>query len=186
MFARFSALFLTLFGLLFASVLSVTTPADISAKPADLGGLSIGDIINALGVGLVKDINVTITLESLETNLVSIEFTAKNPLILELTLESVSSKAGLNGTTYSEFTHTFDPPLVVPILGEKGSGKIDNVLLTQGAIASLDIIPFGVLDLQNTDVVVRAGSIFGFGGIRIPINGLKQSNVPTVYNLELS
>ncbi|EEB93910.1 hypothetical protein MPER_07370 [Moniliophthora perniciosa FA553] len=37
-----------------------------------------------------------------------------------------------------------------------------------------------------TGLVDRAGSIFGFGGIRIPINGLKQANVPTVYNLELS
>ncbi|KAK7051560.1 hypothetical protein VNI00_004539 [Paramarasmius palmivorus] len=169
MFARLSTLFVAFFGLLFLNALgSELSAAELSAPSADLAGLSIGDIINALGVGLVENINVTITLESLITNLVSIEFTAKNPLILELTLDKVSSKAGLNGTTYSEFTHTFDPPVVVPILGEKGSGKIDNVLLTQGALASLDIIPFGVLDLQETNISVRS-----------PLRGSTNSDLPT-------
>ena len=79
----------------------------------------------------------------------------KNPLPIELTLDSVSSQAGLNGTVFATFTHTFPKPgLVVPPLGTKNSGTIDNVLLTQGAIASLDIIPFGVLNL-NTDANIR-------------------------------
>lgn len=52
--ARLTALFVPLFALFFLCVGSV--PA-----AADLGGLSIGDIINALGVGLVKDINAIIT-----------------------------------------------------------------------------------------------------------------------------
>lgn len=74
----------------------------------------------------------------------------KNPLPFELTLDSVSSQAGLNGTVFATFTHTFAKPgLVVPPLATRNSGTIDNVLLTQGATASLAIIPFGVLDLDN-------------------------------------
>jgi hypothetical protein len=74
----------------------------------------------------------------------------KNPLPIELTLNSVTSQAGLNGTVYATFTHTFAKPgLVVPPFATRNSGTIDNVNLTQGAIASLAIIPFGVLDLEN-------------------------------------
>ncbi|ESK93224.1 hypothetical protein Moror_14609 [Moniliophthora roreri MCA 2997] len=140
MLARFSNLLLA-FGLISINVLCLATPTDLTTKSSDLAGLSIGDIINALGIGLVENIEVTITLDSLVTDLVSTQFTAKNPLPLELSLESVSSKATFNGTTFSEFSHTFTKPVIIPILGEKESGKIDNVLLTQGATASLDIIP---------------------------------------------
>lgn len=52
--ARFTALFVSLFAFLFVCVGSV--PAK-----ADLGGLSLGDIINALKIGFVKDINAIIT-----------------------------------------------------------------------------------------------------------------------------
>lgn len=85
----------------------------------------------------------------------SVNFTVKNPLILELTLESVSSSAGLNGTVFATFNHTFNPPVVVPILGTANSGEIDNVLLVQGATATLSIIPFGVLNLMDTNIAVR-------------------------------
>ena len=118
-------------------------------------------------------------LDTLNTDLAVAAFRVKNPLPIELTIDSVTAKAGLNGTTYAEFTHTFKPALVVPILGKKDSPRIENVKLVQGALASLDIIPYGVLDLQDTDVKVRAGTIFGLGGIPIPIDDLKQTNVPT-------
>lgn len=79
-----------------------------------------------------------------------------NPLPIELTLESVSAVASLNGTIFATFSHTFPfPGLVVSPLGTKNSGTIDNVLLTQGAAASLAIIPFGVLDLPDTDANIR-------------------------------
>ncbi|THU97398.1 hypothetical protein K435DRAFT_796525 [Dendrothele bispora CBS 962.96] len=187
MLVRLSTLFFSLFGLLLAGVLGTPTPEPKpEAQSADLAGLSIGDIINALGIGLVKNITATITLDSLTTNLISINFDVSNPLPIELTLDRVSSSAGINGTEFARFNHTFNPPVVVPILGQANSGQIDNVLLTQGALASLDIIPLGVLDLLNTDVDVRAGTIFGFGGIPIPIDGLKQSNVPVTYNLDIT
>ncbi|KAF9479401.1 hypothetical protein BDN70DRAFT_878778 [Pholiota conissans] len=167
-----------------ASLLScaVALPTEIDGRATNLG---VADIINALGIGLVTKIDAFITLESLETNLISIDFDVKNPLPIELTLDSVTSQAGLNGTVFATFTHTFPKPgLVVPPLATRNSGTIDNVLLTQGADASLSIIPFGVLDLAN-NAAVRAFTIGGALGIPIPLNGLKQSSVPTNYTLVL-
>ncbi|KAF9469522.1 hypothetical protein BDZ94DRAFT_1180678 [Collybia nuda] len=179
--ARFSALFVPLFALFFLCVGS----APATSTSADLGGLSIGDIINALQIGLVSKINAIITLDSLTTNIISVNFDAKNPLFIELTIDRVVSSAGLNGTVYATFDHTFSKPVPVPPFGTKNSGTFGNVLLTQGVEASLDIIPFGVLDLMSTDVFVRAGTIGGFLGVPITLAGLKQSNVPTTYNLSL-
>ncbi|PFH53337.1 hypothetical protein AMATHDRAFT_1400 [Amanita thiersii Skay4041] len=142
---------------------------------------TVGDIINLLGLGIVERINVIITLNSLTTNLVSINFDAKNPLVTELTLDHVTSSAGVNNTEFAKFDHSFDPPFVIPPLKTKNSGQIDNVLLTQGVSASLALVPLGVLDLLSTDIHVRAATIDGFLGIPITITGLKQSNVPTKY-----
>lgn len=80
---------------------------------------------------------------------------AQNPLLFELTIDRVTSTAGINGTVYATFDYTFPKPVVVPALGTANSGSIPNVTLTQGAIASLDIIPLGYLDLINVDVNVR-------------------------------
>ncbi|KAF7302828.1 hypothetical protein MKEN_01244800 [Mycena kentingensis (nom. inval.)] len=162
------------------------TPVEPTAAILPTASNLLGEIINALGVGLVTHINATITLETLTTNLLSIEFTAQNPLIFELTIDRVNSTAGINGTVYATFDHSFDTPVVVPSLGTAKSGSIPNVLLTQGAIASLDIIPLGYQDLINVDVWVRALTINGKLGIPLLISGLSQTNVSTEYNLELS
>ncbi|KAF8971796.1 hypothetical protein BDZ97DRAFT_1753044 [Flammula alnicola] len=179
---------MTRLGAFFAVVGSLL--ASVSATPVEMESrgslLNIAEIINALGIGLVKDINAFITLASLETNLISVNFDVKNPLPFELTLDSVSAVAGLNGTIFATFNHTFAKPgLVVPPLGTKNSGTIDNVFLPQGALASLDIIPFGILDLPNTDAKVRALTINGALGIPIDLNGLEQKSVPTNYTLVL-
>ncbi|KAF8215656.1 hypothetical protein K438DRAFT_2007977 [Mycena galopus ATCC 62051] len=84
-----------------------------------------------------------------------ITFEAQNPLIFELTLDSVSSTSGINGTVYASFNHTFSTPVVVPPLGTANSGVVPDVLLTQGATASLAIIPLGYLDLINVDIHLR-------------------------------
>ncbi|KAJ3715034.1 hypothetical protein FB446DRAFT_323680 [Lentinula raphanica] len=177
---------------LFLALLGVQLVGNVAGAPSsateivpDLEGLSIGDIINALGIGLVQNITAIITLDSLTTNLIDVDFTAKNPLIIELTLDKVSSIAGVNNTVYASFNHTFDPPVVVRPLETADSGTIDNVLLVQGAINSLNIIPLGELDLMDVNISVRAATIDGFGGIPIPINGLKQSDVPTTYTLDI-
>jgi len=162
----------------------------VGAPPAgtstdSLGGLTIGAIINALQIGLVKDINAIITVDSLTTNIISVNFDAKNPLFIELTIDRVKSSAGLNGTVYATFDQTFANGVAVPPFGTKNSGTFGNVLLTQGIDASLNIIPYKVLDLINTDVYIRAGTIGGMLGIPIAIEGLKQSNVPTTYTFNI-
>ncbi|KAJ7508355.1 hypothetical protein B0H11DRAFT_1964524 [Mycena galericulata] len=176
--ARFTSI---VFGLLAALFVSAT-PAPNALENRDL----LGEIIDALGIGLVTKINATITLDTLTTNLLSINFEAQNPLIFELTIDSVSSTAGINGTEYASFNYTFPKPVVVPALGSANSGEIPNVLLTQGAIASLNIIPLGYLDLLNVDVNVRALTIDGLLGIPLSITGLHQKNVSTTYDLDLS
>ncbi|KAJ3920316.1 hypothetical protein F5877DRAFT_38290 [Lentinula edodes] len=176
------SLVFTLLSLLLVHVAGMPAPAtDVTA---DIGGLSIGDIINALGIGLVQNISALITVRAslFINNCFPSKLkarTVKNPLIIELTLDRVSSLAGINNTVYASFDHTFDPPVVVRPLGTADSGTIDNVLLVQGAINSLNIIPLEELDLLDVNVSVRAASIDGFGGIPIPIDGLKQSDVPT-------
>ncbi|KAJ7631702.1 hypothetical protein DFH06DRAFT_1223951 [Mycena polygramma] len=176
--ARLASVF---FGLLAAlSVSAVPAPSGLSADNL------LGEIIDALGIGLVTAINATITLDTLVTNLLSITFEAQNPLIFELTLDSVTSTAGINNTVYATFNHTFATPVVVPPLGKANSGVIPNVLLTQGAVASLDIIPLGFLDLLDVSVNLRALTIKGALGVPLTISGLHQKNVTTTYNLDLS
>ncbi|KAJ7135314.1 hypothetical protein C8R46DRAFT_1139232 [Mycena filopes] len=176
--ARLSSLF---FGLLAALLVTAAPP------PSTLSSQNLlGEIIDALGIGLVTAINATITLETLEDNQLSITFGAQNPLIFELTLDRVVSTAGINDTEYASFDHTFAKGLVVPPLGKAISPIVPNVTLTQGAIASLDIIPLGYLDLLNVDIYVRALTINGALGIPLTISGLHQKNVTTTYTLSLS
>ncbi|KAJ3867411.1 MAG: hypothetical protein NXY57DRAFT_960426 [Lentinula lateritia] len=180
-----------------AGALSTTSEATV-----DLEGLVISD--------LVKNFSASIDLESLLDNLItrrgiSLDFTgifhypnlpavaltskfyprtAGNILILEMTLETVSALTGVNGTAFMSFNHTFDPPVVVPILGTADSGTIDNVLMVQGTINSLNIIPLGELDILDMNITTRIGSLGGVGGIPLPFNGLTQSDVPTTYSLQ--
>jgi hypothetical protein len=56
-------------------------------------------------------------------------------------LDRVSSTAGINGTVYeyAAFSHTFSPRgiIVLPPFGKATSGVVNDVRLTQGAMASL-------------------------------------------------
>ncbi|KAI0033833.1 hypothetical protein K488DRAFT_69593 [Vararia minispora EC-137] len=164
--------------------LARSVPLSTTATVSEIEGIGIGDIINALGLGLVTQINVFITLDSLVTNLVSTNFNVSNPLPFELTIDRISTLAGVNGTVFANFTQSFQH-FVVPPLGTANSGTFGNVLLTQGAVASLDIIPLGELDIINADVNLRALTIGGALGIPLPIDGLKQKNVTTTYTLSL-
>ncbi|KAF7347185.1 hypothetical protein MVEN_01473200 [Mycena venus] len=149
--ARLTSLF---FGLM-AAVFVSASPTKRSLQPDNL----LGEIIDALGIGLVTQINATITLDTLVTNLLSINFEAQNPLFFELTLDSVSSTAGINDTVYATFNHTFATPVVLLHLW----------------ISS----PLGFLDLINVDVNLRALTIDGKLGIPLVISGLHQKNVST-------
>ncbi|KAL9716665.1 hypothetical protein Ac2012v2_001117 [Leucoagaricus gongylophorus] len=173
------ALFFGVLALLFAAASAVPT--------VEQGQDIIGDIINALGIGFVSGINITITLESLETNLISVDVAIKNPLPLELTIKEISSSAGFNNTPLANFDHTFPSPgLVVGPLATKNSGSISNVLVIPGVQDALGIVPFGVLDLSNTNAKIQAATIGGFLGFPLELDGLNQDNVPTNYNLELT
>ena len=63
---------------------------------------------------------------------------------MEIAFTQVDS--GVNGETFAHFDQGFDS-FVVPAHGTANSGRVPNVLLTQGAIASLGIIPLGKLDV---------------------------------------
>ncbi|KAG6836005.1 hypothetical protein H0H93_012339 [Arthromyces matolae] len=171
---------------LVASILALPFVTGAPAADATIGGLTIGAIINAIGIGIVKDINVIITLDSLVSNIVQANFDATNPLPFELSIDRVVSSAGLNGTVFAQFDQTFSSPIVIPPFGTKNSGTFGNVLLTQGATAALNIIPAQELDLSHTNVFVRAASIDGILGFPLEIDGLKQANVPATYDISLS
>lgn len=102
-----------------------------------------------------------------------------NPLDADLVLEFVQSDAGVNGETFAQFSQPFDS-FIVPPGQTVNSGVFGNVLLTQGAIASLDIIPLGFLDVQAA-ATVRIGQ----GGYQVPFLKLQQQGVPTAYDLSL-
>ncbi|KAF9484474.1 hypothetical protein BDN70DRAFT_872495 [Pholiota conissans] len=165
--------------------LDLSIHGDSDSTPfASLQGALSGLKLSASLTGLdqptfITHIHVTITLDSLVTNLVSVDFDVQNPLDADLVLEFVQSDAGVNGETFAQFSQGFDS-FVVPPGQTVNSGVFGNVLLTQGAIASLDIIPLGFLDVQAA-ATVRVGQ----GGYQIPFLKLQQQGVPTTYDLSL-
>ena len=86
----------------------------------------------------------------------------------------------MNGEIFAHFDQAFDN-FVVPAHGSANSGTFGNVLLTQGALASLGIIPLGELDIAAALTVE-----IGVGGYSIPWLKLSQPHVPTTYSLSLS
>ncbi|KAK0461588.1 hypothetical protein IW261DRAFT_1428325 [Armillaria novae-zelandiae] len=116
-----------LFGLFFLSVVAFAHGVPTSLT---------GDLIGALG-SLVSNIGVTIALESVVANLADLSFNVANPLLVELTLERVVLFAGINTTEYIYFNHTFEDPIVVPIVGTAESGIIEDVVLTNGRLTGL-------------------------------------------------
>ncbi|KAK0479762.1 hypothetical protein IW261DRAFT_1564415 [Armillaria novae-zelandiae] len=127
--------------------------------------------------GVVSHIDVTLNLESLIDNLANLSFTASNPLILD----RVAVSAGVGGVEYISFDHTFETPVVVPILGTADSGVIENVVLTQGGLATLNIVPDGFLDLLDLSLFLREGTIGGIGGIPVTDTGLTATDISTTW-----
>ena len=93
--------------------------------------------------------------------------------------EHVQSDAGVNGEVFAHFSQGFSS-FIVPPGQTVSSGTFDNVLLTQGALASLAIIPLGHLDVSAASTV-RVGQ----GGYQVPWLIIQQKDVPTTYNLPL-
>ncbi|KIK68835.1 hypothetical protein GYMLUDRAFT_34828 [Collybiopsis luxurians FD-317 M1] len=155
---------------------SASTPID-SLKEA-LSGLKLSTSLQGMGQTLIKDITVTITLDSLVTNLVSINVDIFNPTDATLNIITVQGTGSIDGTVYSQFTANFDN-YVIPPGQTVNSGEIDNVLLTQGAIASLGIVG------QNLDVGAANTIQVGEGGYTLPWLQINQSSVPTTYTLDI-
>ncbi|KAF8971798.1 hypothetical protein BDZ97DRAFT_1145968 [Flammula alnicola] len=161
-------LFAVVSGLLaFASAI----PTKIENRASEL---SIGDIINALSLGFFAHINVSTTFDPLPTNPVPIDFDLTNLLPVELTFDNIQAEAGVNGETFITFNQTFpEPGLVLPPLSTVNSGTVDNVLLVNGTVETLGIIPLGFLDLL-INASIRAITVNGDLGIPIALNGLNQ------------
>ncbi|KAJ3567055.1 hypothetical protein NP233_g6616 [Leucocoprinus birnbaumii] len=167
--------------------LDLTIHGDAQSTPfeslqAAMSGLTLNTQIPGLNQpNIITHVHVVISLDSLTTNLVSVDFDVHNPLDADMVIEFVQSNGGVDGTTYAFFRQAFDN-FVIPAGQTVNSGLFDNVLLTQGALASLDIIPLGILDIDAANTV-RIG---GKGGYEIPWLQLSQKSVPTSYDLVLS
>jgi hypothetical protein len=89
---------------------------------------------------------------SLITNFVSINFDVVNPTDSDLVIEFVQADASVKGQIFAHFDQPFNN-FVVPARGTANSGTFGNVLLTQGAVNSLGIIPLGMLDISAAQTV---------------------------------
>jgi len=147
-----------------------------SLQPA-LEGVSLSSSLTGNGVTLITQVNVFITLESLITNLVTINFDVVNPTAAPLVIKFVQSDGKLDGETFAHFDFAFDS-FVIPPFSKVNSGPVPNVLLTQGATASLGIIPRGVLDIFAAQTVT-----IGEDGYEIPWLQVVQPQVPTSYTI---
>ncbi|KAJ7928639.1 hypothetical protein B0H13DRAFT_1968281 [Mycena leptocephala] len=168
-----------------SDALALTIQGDLQSSPfaslaPALSSLTLTTSLQALNQpNLITHVNVFITLDSLVTNIVSINFDMQNPLDTDLVVEFVQSNSGEFNETFAFFAEPIEN-FVIPAHGTANSGTINNVLLTQGAIASLAIIPDEKLDIQAAATVQ-----VGQGGYTIPWLQLVQFSVPTTYTLDL-
>lgn len=170
-----------------ADALDLTIQGDTQSTPfaslqAALAGVQLSTNIPGLNhPQIITHTHVVITLDSLTTNLVTVDFDVQNPLETDMVIEFTQAEAKVDGTTYAFIIHAFDN-FVIPPGQTVNSGPIENVPLTQGALASLDIIPLGMLDISAANTI-RIG---GPNGYQIPWLQLNQPGVPTSYDLSLS
>ncbi|KAI0063538.1 hypothetical protein BV25DRAFT_1915044 [Artomyces pyxidatus] len=166
--------------------LPVTIKGDSSSSPfaslvPALEGITLSTSLQGLNVPpVITHIEAFITLDTLFDNMITINFDIANPLDTDLTVLFSQVDSGVNGQNYAHFDENFSG-FKIPAHGTANSGTFGNVLLTKGALASLGIIPLGVLD-----VFADATVVVGDGGYTIPWLHLSQSHVPTKYGLSLS
>ncbi|KAI0035854.1 hypothetical protein K488DRAFT_76325 [Vararia minispora EC-137] len=145
-----------------------------------LEGVQLSTSLQALNSPpIITHVNVQIPLSALVDNLVDVNFDIANSLDTPITIEFVQSSSGVSGTTYALFDQPFTS-FTIPAHGTANSGTFGNVLLTQGAIASLGIIPLGMLDVFSA-VTTQVGK----GGYVAPWLHINQLGVPTAYQLNL-
>ncbi|KAF9051008.1 hypothetical protein BDZ89DRAFT_1056905 [Hymenopellis radicata] len=145
-----------------------------------LGGIKLSTTLPGMNQPtIITSIHVTITLETLVDNLVTIDFDVFNPFDTPITITFVQSDAGVEGDVYAFFSEPIDGFTIGP--GETvNSGPVPNVLLVKGVDDSLGIVGLGYLD------VATANTIIVNDGYEIPWLKLQQDRVPTTYNFSLS
>ena len=175
------------------------TPYD-SLRPA-LAGLFIETQVQGIGSRIVQKINVYLGLETILTGLASllgpitgavpeveIDLLLRNDLntsIFVVSLDTVAKATGsAKNTDNPDATamYTFPQPFAVPPQGQAQTGRIPNVKLVKGLIASLPVIGKN-LDVYNT-IAVNIGPSVG-DSYRVPSLKYNELNIPTTYLIDL-
>ncbi|KAI0821788.1 hypothetical protein BC628DRAFT_1341231 [Trametes gibbosa] len=164
--------------------ITLTIQGDSDSSPfgslqPGLEGVELSASLKGLNVPpIVTHINAFLTLDTIVDNFITIDFDIANPLDTDMEITFTQVDSGLDGVTYAHFDQAYDS-FVVPAKGTANSGTVRNVLLPQGAIPSLAIIPVGKLDVFNAATVK-------IGEYTIPWLHLTTLQVPTTYHLSLS
>jgi hypothetical protein len=119
-----------------------------SLQPA-LEGVELATGIAAIdSKPIIASVTVTILVSALLNNSVEASFDVYNLLDADFVIKHVQADASVDGEVYARFSQDFDS-FVVPPGQTVSSGQFPNVLLTQGAVLSLGIIPLGYLDIAS-------------------------------------
>ena len=119
-----------------------------SLQPA-LEGVHLATSIAAIASKpIIVSVSVSIPLSALLDNLVDASFEVFNPLNADLVIKHVQADASVEGVVYAQFSQDFDS-FIVPPGQTVSSGQFPNVLLTQGAVLALGIVPLGFLDIAS-------------------------------------
>ncbi|KIJ43069.1 hypothetical protein M422DRAFT_253561 [Sphaerobolus stellatus SS14] len=121
---------------------------------------------------------MVIGLSTFSTWVVGLKFDVNNPLKVPRSIQHVTANGSVDGTVFINLTHDFDNFTILP--GEVvNSGTIQNVLLSQGIIATLNIILLGLLGVESDIVLAVVGK-------PITVKGLTQYNVSASYTIDLT
>ncbi|KIL68938.1 hypothetical protein M378DRAFT_21838 [Amanita muscaria Koide BX008] len=149
-----------------------------SLQPA-IAGLHIPTSVQGLNhPNILTHINVYVTLATLVTNRVAVDFDVYNPLETDITIEYIQAEAIVNGKIYAQFSQAFQS-FTIPAGATVNSGVVDNAFLTRGAINSLYIISLGSVDVDSRSTI-RIGSS---GGYQIPWLPIQEKHVPATYHV---
>ncbi|KAI9445657.1 hypothetical protein F5148DRAFT_769468 [Russula earlei] len=166
-----------------SDALALSIKGDPSSTPyaslvAALETISLTTSLTGLNVPpIITQINVYIPFSVIFDNLVFVDFDISNPLDTEIHVMFVQADARVNGETYAHFGQRFSN-FAIPAKGTANSGKFGNVVLTNGTLRALAIIPSARLDVFCATTIM-----IGDDGYTIPWLRLTQPNVLTTYDL---
>ncbi|KAI6135778.1 hypothetical protein EV401DRAFT_1898270 [Pisolithus croceorrhizus] len=166
-------------------ILPLSVKGDAASTPftslqSALEGVTLSTSVTGLNVPpIITHVYVTISLDSLVTNEVETSFDIYNPLDAHLVIEFVQADGMVDGEIYAHFDQAFSN-YVIPPGQTVNSGTFGNVKLVKGALASLQIIPLGYLDIRTADTVR-----VGVNGYQIPWLHVNQNDVATTYSYDL-